>query len=81
MDASYVDLADARHLEFDYLRWARLVLDAFEPRRVLHVGGAACTLARALLAADKASRQEVVELMNGRSRSPAHIWACIASPG
>lgn len=62
MDASYVDLADPRHLGFAYLRWARLVLHTFAARRVLHVGGAACTLARALLAEDKESRHEVVEL-------------------
>jgi hypothetical protein len=62
MDASYVDLADPRHLEFDYLRWARLVLRALRAQRVLHVGGAACTLARALLAEDPRSRQEVFEI-------------------
>ncbi len=61
MDASYVDLADAGHLEFDYLRWTRLTLRAMRARRVLHVGGAACTLARALLAEDRESRQQVVE--------------------
>jgi len=62
MDASYVDLADARHLEFDYLRWARIVVECFGARHVLHVGGAACALARALLAGDPQSRHEVVEL-------------------
>jgi hypothetical protein len=62
MDASYVDLADARHLEFDYLRWARLILRSFGARRVLHVGGAACALARALLAEDATSRHDVFEL-------------------
>ncbi len=62
MDACYVDLADDRHLEFDYLRWARLILRECHARRVLHLGGAACTLARALLAEDRESRQEVVEL-------------------
>jgi hypothetical protein len=62
MDASYVDLADARYLEFGYLRWIRLLLRGFEARRVLHLGGAACTLARALLAEDGASRHEVVEI-------------------
>lgn len=62
MDASYVDLADPRHLEFDYLRWARLVLRALRGQRVLHVGGAACTLARALLAEAPRSRQEVFEI-------------------
>src|SRR5579875_2104583 len=62
MDASYVDLADARHLEFDYLRWARLILRAYAARRVLHIGGAACTLPRAVLAEDPGSRHEVFEV-------------------
>jgi hypothetical protein len=62
MQASYIDLADPRFLRFDYLRWARLVLQAFQARRVLHVGGAACALARALLAEDRESRHEVVEV-------------------
>jgi hypothetical protein len=62
MDASYVDLADARHLEFDYLRWARIVLEAARARSVVHVGGAGCALARALVAADPSSRHEVVEI-------------------
>lgn len=62
MDASYIDLADERHLAFDYLRWARLVLEAAGARTVLHVGGAGCALARALAAADPDSRQEVVEI-------------------
>jgi hypothetical protein len=62
MDASYVDLADPRHIEFDYVRWSRLILRAFAAARVLHVGGAACTLARALLAEDPSSRHEVYEV-------------------
>ncbi|MCW3015639.1 MAG: methyltransferase protein [Solirubrobacterales bacterium] len=62
MDASYVDLADAQHLEFDYLRWARIVLNAVRASRVLHVGGAGCALPRALAAADVGTRHEVVEI-------------------
>jgi hypothetical protein len=62
MDASYVDLADARHLEFDYLRWLRIVLRVAGARRVLHIGGGACALARALAAADPRGRQEVCEV-------------------
>lgn len=62
MDASYVDLADPRHLEFDYLRWCRIVLEAAGARRVLHVGGAGCALARALVAGDPSSRHEVAEV-------------------
>lgn len=65
MDASYVDLADVSHLEFDYIRWLRLVLHAARARRVLHVGGGACALARALAAEDPGGRQEVCELDAG----------------
>jgi hypothetical protein len=44
MDACYVDLADARHLEFDYLRRMRDLVEAAGARRVVHVGGAGCAL-------------------------------------
>src|SRR4051794_34177656 len=53
MDASYVDLADPRHLEFDYLRRMRDVVEVLRARRVVHVGGAACALARAPAAGDR----------------------------
>jgi hypothetical protein len=62
MDASYVDLADPLHLEFDYLRWIRIVLRAARARRVLHVGGGACALPRAMAAEDPDGRQEVCEI-------------------
>ena len=62
MDASYVDLADPAHLEFDYLRWLRAVVEAAGARHLVHVGGAACALARALAAARPGDLQEVVEL-------------------
>src|SRR5450755_2684510 len=62
MDCSYVDLADPSHLEFDYLRWMRIVLRSAHARRVLHVGGGACALARALAAEDPAGRQHVCEV-------------------
>jgi spermidine synthase len=62
MDASYVDLADPLHLEFDYLRWIRIVLRAARARRILHVGGGACALPRALAAEDPGGRQEVCEV-------------------
>ena len=62
MDACYIDLADKRHLEFDYLRWSRIVLEAVGARRVFHIGGAGCALARALAAADPESRHEVAEV-------------------
>lgn len=62
MDASYVDLADPLHLEFDYLRWIRIALRTARARRVVHVGGGACALARALAAEDPGGRQEVCEI-------------------
>ena len=62
MDASYIDLADPSHLEFDYMRWMRIVLRTARARRVLHVGGGACALARALAAEDPDGRQEVCEV-------------------
>jgi hypothetical protein len=62
MDASYVDLADARHLYFDYLRRMRDVVLAVRARHVVHVGGAGCALARALAAAEPRHLQEVIEL-------------------
>jgi spermidine synthase len=62
MDASYVDLADPSHLEFDYMRWMRVVLRVARARRVFHVGGGACALPRALAAEDPDGRQEVVEV-------------------
>jgi hypothetical protein len=61
MDASYIDLADAAHLEFNYLRWMRIVVRVAHARRVLHVGGGACALPRALAAEDPEGRQEVCE--------------------
>lgn len=62
MEASYVDLADPSHLEFDYMRWIRIVLRVARARRVLHVGGGACALPRALAAEDPDGRQDVCEV-------------------
>jgi hypothetical protein len=62
MEASYVDLADPRHLEFDYLRWMRVVLRACRARRVVHIGGAGCALARALAVEDPEGLQLVCEV-------------------
>ena len=62
MDASYIDLADPSYLEFDYMRWMRIVLRAAAARLILHIGGGACALARALAAEDPAGLQEVCEV-------------------
>ena len=82
MDASYVDLADPRHLEFDYLRWLRALVRAAGARRVVHVGGAGCALARALAAAHPDHRQEVIERRCRRRRGRARATSgCGARPG
>ena len=66
---SYVDLADPRHLEFEYVRRLAHVLDcAAEPGRpldLLHLGGGALTLPRYAAAARPGSRQTVVEFDAG----------------
>jgi spermidine synthase len=62
MEASYVDLADERHVEFDYLRRMRDLVELTDARRVVHVGGAGCALARALASAHPRHRQEVLEV-------------------
>ncbi len=62
MEASYVDLADPGHLEFDYMRRMRDLADAVRARRIVHVGGAGCALARALAVGDGARRQLVAEV-------------------
>jgi hypothetical protein len=62
MEASYVDLADPGRLEFDYLRRMRDLVETTGARRVVHVGGAGCALARALAGAHPDHRQEVLEL-------------------
>ena len=81
MDASYVDLADPMHLEFAYLRWMRIALRVAGAHRVLHVGGGACALARALVAEDPGGCQLVCEIERACSRSRASIWGCVASLG
>src|ERR671932_1235780 len=66
MDASYVDLADPRHLEFDYLRRMRDLVEAVRARRIVHVGGGAGALARALAVSHRERPQDVVAIHSGR---------------
>jgi hypothetical protein len=61
-EASYNDLVEPGYLDFDYLRWMRVLLNTDHVHRVLHIGGAGCALARALAAADPSGRQEVWEI-------------------
>ncbi|HSV65430.1 MAG TPA: fused MFS/spermidine synthase [Mycobacteriales bacterium] len=63
--SSYVHLGDPTRLEFEYVRWVGDALDlvagAGEPLRVLHLGGAGCTLARYVAATRPGSSQLVFE--------------------
>jgi spermidine synthase len=64
-DQSYVDLDDPLRLEFDYLQRMANVVDCAakpgRPLRVVHVGGAAMTLARYVAATRRHSAQLVLE--------------------
>ena len=64
-DQSYVDLDDPLRLEFDYLQRMADVVDCAaapgRPLRVVHVGGAAMTLARYITATRRHSVQLVLE--------------------
>ncbi|MEP6952712.1 MAG: fused MFS/spermidine synthase [Solirubrobacteraceae bacterium] len=62
MESSYVDLADAGHLEFDYMRRMRDLVEAIRARRIVHVGGAGCALPRALAVGGADRRQVVAEV-------------------
>ena len=65
LEMSYVDLADPTHLEFEYMRRIGDVIDlawpAGRPLAAVHLGGAACTLARYLSATRPGSRSDVYE--------------------
>ena len=63
---SYVDLADPRHLEFEYTRIVGDVVAAVAPEgtpiRVLHIGGGGFTLPRYVAATRPGSSSRVLEL-------------------
>jgi spermidine synthase len=64
--SSHVDLDDPTRLDFEYVRWIADVLDLLapqrEPLRVVHLGGAGCTVARYVSATRPRSRQVVLEI-------------------
>lgn len=75
--SSHIDLADPRTLAFDYMRWiSELVCsqwDSSSRLRALHLGGGACTLARAFASIYPEARQVVVEL-DGRLAVRVREW-------
>jgi spermidine synthase len=67
--SSHVDLDDPTRLDFEYVRWFAAVVDAVapegDPLRVVHIGGAGCTVARYVAATRPDSRQVVLEIDPG----------------
>ncbi len=63
VESSHVDLDDPTRLDFEYMRWIADALDVLapqgEPLRVVHLGGAGCTLAQYVAATRPLSRQLV----------------------
>ena len=61
---SYVDLADPRHLEFDYVRWIGDAIDAAPagPLDAVFLGGGGFTLPRYVTATRPGSRSRVLEV-------------------
>ncbi|CEA07055.1 Spermidine synthase [Arthrobacter saudimassiliensis] len=75
--SSHIDLSAPKLLEFEYMRWiAALVESEWPPEtrlRALHLGGGACSLARAFAATYPKARQVVVEL-DGRLAELVRGW-------
>ncbi len=75
VQSSHVDLVDPLRLDFEYMRWIMALVqsrwpvasrgdgdNAADKLRALHLGGAACSMARYLAAAYPQSRNVVVEI-------------------
>ncbi|HEX8344729.1 MAG TPA: fused MFS/spermidine synthase [Actinoplanes sp.] len=66
---SYVDLADPRHLEFEYVQWIAAVADVVRPAGTavdaVHLGGGGFTVPGYVAATRPGSRQAVLELDGG----------------
>lgn len=66
---SYVDLADPRHLEFEYTQWFGAVADVMAPPEqrldALHLGGGGFTMPRYLTATRQGTDNDVYEIDGG----------------
>ena len=75
--SSHIDLADPLNLDFEYMRWIAALVESQWPAdaglRALHLGGAACSLARYLAARYPGARQVAVEL-DGRLADLVRNW-------
>jgi hypothetical protein len=77
VQSSHVDLADPLRLDFEYMRWIMALVQSHWPGdaklRALHLGGAACSMARYLVAAYPNSRNVVVEI-DGKLADYVRDW-------
>ncbi|GAA1995356.1 fused MFS/spermidine synthase [Nakamurella flavida] len=90
VESSYVDLDRPELLDFEYQRWAAVVLasalgpagppaSGVDPVRVLHLGAAGCALPRALLAGWPGSRHVAVDL-DGVLLQLVRDWFALPGP-
>jgi len=63
VQSSHIDLADPSWLDFEYMRWIASVIQdrTPDPLRVLHLGAAACSLARYLITVRPGSQHLAVD--------------------
>jgi spermidine synthase len=64
VQSSHIDLSDPIWLDFEYMRWIAAVIqnDTPDPLRVLHLGAAACSLARYLVTVLPGSQHLAVDM-------------------
>lgn len=63
VQSSHIDLSDPTWLDFEYMRWIAAVIQdrTPDPLRVLHLGAAACSLARYLITVQPGSQHLAVD--------------------
>ncbi len=81
VESSYVDLADPKHLEFEYLRHLAQLVDLTHPRKeplnLVQIGGGPCVFARYLGATRRAGHTIVIERDAGVIEV-AREWLCLS---
>ena len=80
MEASYVDLVEASHLKFEYMRGCGLCC-ARSGRAGSYASKGVYALARALVAEDPSGRHRCARWTGAYSRWPTAIWTSVALPG
>ncbi|MET3807373.1 spermidine synthase [Nakamurella sp. UYEF19] len=75
VQSSHIDLGDPTWLDFEYMRWIAAVIGSAlpDPLRVLHLGAAACSLARHLIDGHPGSQHLAVDTDAELSRL-VRVW-------